>query len=254
MSDPFSVCGRAFVVTGGAGHIGRHICAGLANAKAHVLCLSSRVGEFNDLLTIGHIPIESVECDVSHEAQVEELIFRFSDKRGRLDGLVNGAVRAPRGIDLDMPSAQFNEGLHTILTHYFTCSRLAVHYMQGGSIVNIASMWGKLALDPKVYLDLKNEPSFAMSAAAGGILGLTRFLASILAKDNVRVNALMPGWFPKKRGPERPDYMKEITSRVPMGRIGQPEELVGAVQFMLSDASSYMTGQELVIDGGYSIR
>jgi NAD(P)-dependent dehydrogenase (short-subunit alcohol dehydrogenase family) len=103
-------------------------------------------------------------------------------------------------------------------------------------------------------LDLANEPSIAMAAAAGGIGGMTRYLARVLAERNIRVNALVPGWFPKKRGVERPDYMQQITSRVPMGRIGQPDELVGAAIFLLSGASSYMTGQQLVIDGGYGLQ
>jgi gluconate 5-dehydrogenase len=254
VNSPFNIAGRAFVVTGGAGHLGSRICVALANARASVLCLSSRPGKFEGLVPSG-AGIESVSCELSDEGVVENAIFKFSEKHGRLDGLVNAAVRAPRGINLDMPAKQFETALSGILTHYFTTARIVTHYMNaGGSIVNLASMWGLVGPDERIYLDLKNEPSAAMAAGAGGILGLTRFLASVMAKDNVRVNALVPGWFPKKRGPERPDYMKEITTRVPMGRIGQPDELVGAVLFLLSSASSYMTGQQLVIDGGYTIR
>ena len=78
-------------------------------------------------------------------------------------------------------------------------------------------------------------------------------MSSILAKDNIRVNSISPGWFPKKRGPDRPDYMHEIESRIPMNRIGKTEELSGAIIYLMSGASSYVTGHNLVIDGGYSV-
>lgn len=238
-----NVVGKRYVVTGGAGHLGSAICEGIAKAGAELLCLSSRPPEFKEgtVYSVG---------DVSDEEWVDQQIRWF----GPIDGLVNNAVRAPRGIDLEMPAEQFNQGLNGILTHYFTCARIAKRHMKkGGAIVNVASMWGVVSPSPEMYLDLKNEPSIAMPPAAGGILALTRYLAVLMAPD-IRVNALVPGWFPKKRGPERLDYMAQITGRVPLGRIGKAQELVGPVQFLLSDASSYMTGQQLVIDGGYTIR
>lgn len=255
MSDPFNIAGRAFVVTGGAGYLGQHFCAGLANQRAHVLCLSSKIVEFDDLLTIGAVPIESAVCDVADEVDFERHLTAFLRRNGKIDGLVNNAMRAPRGIDLEMPRAEFDKGLGTILSHYFTCSRIALRLMgEGGSIVNVASMWGLVSPCPQVYpADMKNEPSLALPPAAAGILGLTRYLAVLMAKS-VRVNALLPGWFPKKRGPDRDDYMANIVSRVPMGRIGKPEELVGAMIFLLSGASSYMTGQQIVVDGGFTIQ
>lgn len=255
MTSLFSVAGRAYIVTGGAGHLGRHICHGLASAGAHVLCLSSRPIDLSGLPAFADGSVGCKVCDVSDEGQFEELAHAFMRECGRLDGLVNNAVRAPRGINLDMPRAQFDAGLGTILTHYFTCVRIVRHYMEeGGSIVNMASLWGLVSPSPEIYLDLRNEPSIAMPPAAAGILQLTRYLAVLMAKSRVRVNALVPGWFPKKRGPDRPDYMAQICERVPMGRIGQPEEIVGSVVYLLSDASSYMTGQHLVLDGGYTCR
>lgn len=255
MSDPFSVAGCRFVVTGGAGYLGRHFCAGLANAGAHVLCLSSKIGDFSDLLTDGHVPIISLMCDVSNEAEFERHLFAFTNKHGSLDGLVNNAMRAPRGVNLDMPRVEFDYALGTIQSQYFTCARVALRYMkQRTSIVNVASMWGLVSPDPAMYLDLKNEPSLAMPPAAAGIMGLTRYLAVLMAKRGIRINTLVPGCFPKKRGVDRPDYILKIEERVPMGRIGRPEELGGAMIFLLSQASSYMTGQSVVIDGGYTIR
>ncbi len=252
----FDLTDRAIVVTGGAGHLGRHICAGLANAGARVLCASSRIGDFGELVEDGRHPITSVVCDVSNEWEFEAAVAKFCGDSGPIVGLVNNAVRAPRGIDLDMPKVAFNAALGSVLTHYFTCSRVARRHANknGAAIVNMASMWGAISPSPGLYPeDMKVEPSIAMPAAAGGILAMTRYLAVLMAKS-MRVNAVIPGWFPKKRGPDRLDYIDGIVARVPMGRIGRPEEIVGAVVFLLSPAASYITGQQIVVDGGYTIQ
>lgn len=241
----FDLSGKSFVVTGGAGHLGSHICYGLARAGADVLCLSSKLLGRNG-------SIDTRICDVSNEVEFEAELKSF----GPIDGLINCASRAPRGINLDMPKYEFGAALASTLTQYFTCARTARNHMpSGGSIINLASMWGLVSPSPEIYpSDLKNEPSIAMPPAAAGILQLTKYLAVLMAKDKIRVNALVPGWFPKKRGPDREDYMSEITKRIPMGRIGQPEEVVGSVIYLLSGASSYMTGQHLLLDGGYTCK
>lgn len=255
MTSVFNIAGRSFVVTGGAGYLGRYLCAGLANAKAQVLCVSSKVGDFSGLVTPSSGKIDSVVCDVSDEAEFELQVEKFGQRNGRIDGLINNAMRAPRGIDLEMPRTDFDDAMGSILTQYFTCARIALRHMAaGGSIVNVASMWGIVSPDPAMYLDLQNEPCLAMPSAAAGILQMTKYLAVLSALNGIRVNALVPGCFPKKRGVERPDYMAEIEKRVPLGRIGQPQELVGAAIFLLSGAASYVTGQSLVVDGGYTLR
>src|SRR5262249_50622629 len=140
--------------------------------------------------------------------------------------------------------------------HYVSCSLAVSKYMipaSKGVIINNASIWSVLAPNKEMYLDLNNEPSLFVSAAKGAIVQVTRHLATFWARHNIRVNAISPGWFPKKRGPERLDYMREITSRIPMKRIGQPPELVGLAVYLASDASSYMTGQNIVVDGGYGL-
>lgn len=236
----FDLSGKRIVVTGGSGHLGAGICRGLIEADAKVLNLSSK-------------PLDGVGtiiCDVSNEADVQSHMLDFG-----IEGLVQCACRAPRGLHIDIPADEFTAALHGIVTQYFTVARAAMKFMpRGGVIVNLASMWGLVAPNPAVYLDLKNEPALPVPSAGAGLIQLTKYLAVLGAKQNIRCNALIPGWFPKKRGPDRPDYMAEICSRVPMGRIGQPEEIVGPALFLLSNASSYMTGQQLIIDGGYTIQ
>ena len=252
----FSLEGRALVVTGGAGHIGQSICASLRDFGAHVLCLSSKSAEFPGAVgnITGQGSITSEMCDVSDEKSFADAIARFAQRHGCIHGLVNNAARSLRGIDFEMSRDDVDSIFRDVFTHYFTCSRLVVPHLSpsGASIVNNSSLWGIVSPDPRTYLDLKNEPSIILPAAKAAILQLTKYLAVLLAGKNVRVNSLVPGFFPQKRGPERLDYMEQVTRRIPMGRIGRPEELAGAVVFLMSDASSYMTGQQIVIDGGYS--
>src|SRR5262245_45678968 len=224
-SKLFDLTDRNIVITGGAGHLGTALCDGLADRGANVFCLHRGI------------------CDVSDETELRNTVPE------PIHGWVNCAGSAERGVQADLAAT-----IDGILKVQYVGCKVAMDYMEeGGSIVNIASMWGLRSPEPKTYLDLGNEPSLAAIAAAGGILAYTRYLAILAAPHKIRVNALVPGWFPKKRGPDREDYMHEITSRVPMGRIGKPEELVGPLVYLLSAASSYMTGQQLVVDGGFTV-
>jgi gluconate 5-dehydrogenase len=122
-----------------------------------------------------------------------------------------------------------------------------------GSIVNIASMYGIVSPDFRAYendADLLNPPNYG--AAKAGIIQLTRYYAVYFAKDDIRVNCVSPGAFPSYDIKKRQNFIKKLSDRIPIGRIGNPEELGGAVVFLSSEASSYITGQNLVVDGGWT--
>ncbi len=249
----FSLASRAIVITGGAGHLGRALCELIRDCGANVLCLSSRGVDFQD--NSGPGKIVSGICDVTDEPAFVAAVEAFAEAHGGVDALVNNAARAPRGIDLEMPKEEVSAVFADVFTHYFTCSRAMLPMFRDGkgSIVNNSSIWGMVAPDPRTYLDLKNEPSLVLGPAKAAILNLTKYMAVVLAPDGVRVNAVVPGWFPQRRGPDNPQYMHQITSRIPMGRIGHPRELAGVVAFLLSDAAAYITGQAIVVDGGYTL-
>ena len=253
----FSLRGRALIVTGGAGHLGRVMCAALRDSGAHVLSLSSKVGEFPvPVVTEQAIgSISSEICDVADEQAFAAAVQRFAALHGGIDGLVNNASRGPRGINFAMPAIEIEEAFRGAFLHYFTCTRMALEHFRAGSgaIVNNASIWGRVSPDPRTYLNLRNEPSLPLVSAKAAVLQLTKYMAVLLAPKGVRVNALVPGFFPQRRGPDNPAYMAEVTSRIPMGRIGVPGELAGALIYQLSDASSYVTGQEMIVDGGYTL-
>ncbi|MDH7568633.1 MAG: SDR family oxidoreductase, partial [Armatimonadota bacterium] len=159
---------------------------------------------------------------------------------------------------LDAASADdFRRSLEVGVTGQFVAAQQAARHMRrtgGGSIINVASMHGLVASYPEVYegLDVTSPPNY--HAAKGALVHLTRHLAAYWARDGIRVNCLSPGAFPHAPLRQRlPQFIRRLESRVPLGRVGEPHELMGAVLFLASDASSYCTGHNLVIDGGWTI-
>ncbi len=258
--DIFSLKERVIIVTGGAGHLGRDVCKGLASFGGRVIAVGRTETRFPELLSFNTADlsgsIECVRCDVRDEQAFADVVETVWRKCGRIDALINNAADTRREKWDEVDKKAWLEGLDGLLNHYFSCTRAVSTYMLRvgkGTVVNNGSIWSFLAPVPKMYLDLNNQPPVYVTAAKGAIVQMTRHLAAEWGPKGVRVNAFSPGWFPQKRGPERPDYISEITSRVPMNRIGTPPDIVGVVIFLVSDASAYMTGQNLVVDGGYSI-
>ena len=246
----FALSGKVIVITGGMGHLGGAISEGLSDFGAHVVVLGRR--NLNLLLP----NIEYIECDVQNESTFQSVIDDVAMRYGKIDGLVNNANSSNRERWEELDSEKWRAGFEGTLTHVFSCSKIVAQHMTKngrGVIVNNASIFGLLAPDANMYPEGISGPSAHHAAAKAGVIQLTKFLAAELAKDGIRVNVVTPGWFPQKRGPERLDFMANVNQRVPMGRIGQPCEIVGAFIFLLSEASSYITGQNLIVDGGYSI-
>lgn len=259
--DLFSVVDKSVIVTGGAGHLGSAICKGLAARGAHVVALGRSRESLDRLASeAAALPLKgtlrAVTCDVCDPVQFAEAVRDVVARHDRIDVLVNNAHSAKREPWAAMTLEAWRAGLQGSLDHYFTCAHEVSRVMMRageGCIINNASLWAHVAPTASMHLDLNNKAPVHYAAAKGAIVSMTRFLAAELAPHGVRVNSFSPGFFPRKRGPERPDFMREITSRVPLARIGQPEDLVGVVAFLASRAAAYVTGADIVVDGGYSI-
>lgn len=257
----FDLGGRVVLVAGGGGYLGASICHGLAAYGARVIVAdrdADAAASVRDAIIHG-IPEASAEamsldvCDQDDIARKMEVLAQAHDG---LDALVN-AVAFSRGKTIDhITTDDWEVGIRVNLTGAFLLSRAAAEQMAmrgGGSIVHFASMYAMVSPDPQIYPDptMVNPPEYGVGKA--GLVQLTRYQAVMWAPRGVRVNAISPGPFPNPVVQERhPEMVRRLAERSPMGRIGHPHEIPGAVIFLVSDASTYVTGATLPVDGGYT--
>jgi NAD(P)-dependent dehydrogenase (short-subunit alcohol dehydrogenase family) len=251
MDHLFRLDGRVAIVTGASSGLGDRFARVLHGAGANVVLAARRLDRLERLAgeLEGAIP---VECDVSVPDDVERLVAATLERCGTVDVLVNNAGFANPHPAETQPLDDFRHTLDVNLTGLFHLSQMCAGPMieQGrGVIVNIGSILGLVASSP-----IDNA---AYAASKGAVINLTRELGVQWARKGIRVNALAPGWIltemnENMRGDDRSNAFVE--RNCPMRRFGEVEELDGAILFLCSDASSYMTGQVLVVDGGWTAR
>ena len=252
--DSFKLDGQVIIITGGAGLLGKEY--------------SRAIAEAGGIPIVADINADSSQfyVDVTDKKSVNALVRRVLKRFGRIDGLVNNAGIDPKFENLntnkhtnsfeDFPLDLWRESLDVNLTGMFLCAQAVAKAMISagkGSIVNISSTYGLVGPDQRLYQkkDPKSKKSFKpviYSVTKSAVLGLTRFLATYWAGKNIRVNTLTPGGVYNKHDSE---FVKRYSFRTPLGRMAKQDEYNGAVVFLLSDASSYMTGSNLVVDGGW---
>jgi NAD(P)-dependent dehydrogenase (short-subunit alcohol dehydrogenase family) len=270
MNDPFDISGRTVIVTGGAGLLGREYGRALVDLGAHVVLadiVESRVATVAAELQGGTGRAIGVGVDVASEASVARLIRTTLTTFGRIDGLVNNAALDPK-VDRDQkahleiafedyPLELWNSALAVNLTGMFLCAREVGPTMlaqKRGVIVNISSTYGMVGPNQRLYESSASDgpreyKPVAYSVTKSGVLGFTRYLAAYWAGTGIRVNTLTPGGVLNNQPAE---FVERYSARTPLGRMAYRHEYSAALVFLLSDASSYMTGSNLVIDGGWT--
>lgn len=254
MTDRFDLDGTTAVVTGGAGRLGESVSTGLADHGATVVVAD--VADSGGEALARDEDVHFVQTDVTEETEVETLVETVVEEFGSLDALVNAAY--PRNDNYGRPFEDvtyddWRENVDLHLGSYFYAAQQAALVMKdqasGGSIVNFGSIYGVEAPDFTLYDGTDMTSPVEYSAIKGGILNLTRYMASYLAEHDVRVNAVSPGGV---FAGQDETFVEQYRARTPMGRMADPEDVVGPVVFLVSDAASYVTGQNLVVDGGWT--
>jgi len=248
----FDLSGKSAVVTGGSRGLGLEIAQGLAEAGARLVICARREAWLTpavDELRAAGATVEGLVCDVSAAADVQAVVDLVVNRYGRLDILVNNAGISWGGPAESMPLDKWRQVIDTNLTGSFLFAQAAARDMltrQDGRIINIASVAG--------LFSLVNGPHYAAYAASkAGLLGLTRELAASWGPRGIRVNAIAPGFFHSRLAdPVIPLVEADIQRLSPLPRVGRNGELKGVAVFLASDASSYITGQTIVVDGGWS--
>ncbi|MDE0823165.1 MAG: glucose 1-dehydrogenase [Dehalococcoidia bacterium] len=252
IQNPFDLTGKVAVVTGGNGGLGLGIAMGLASAGANIIIAARSVEKtaqaLEDIRALG-VEAHGITVDVTKETAVQRMVTDTIDHMGRLDILVNNSGIAVRAQPQNLTAAQWDSVMDVNLRAAFIASKEAYPHLLkngGGKIINIGSMYSLFGSD-------WGSP---YAASKGGIVQLTKSLAVAWAKDNIQVNAILPGWFVTDltRGIEEgdPERHDNVSRRIPTGRWGDPSELGGAAVFLASQASNYVTGSTLTVDGGYS--
>jgi 2-deoxy-D-gluconate 3-dehydrogenase len=249
----FDLSGRVALVTGGNGGIGLGMAQGLAAAGAAIV-VAARNPEKSEAavaaLAATGAASAFIALDVADPASCREAVRQTLDRFGRLDILVNNAGMSIRKPPQDYAIAEWQAVLQTNLTGAFACAQAAYPVMQqggGGKIINIGSMY---SIFGAAY-------AAAYAASKGGLVQMTKSLANAWARDNIQVNAVLPGWIDTELTQAARRQMEGLYDRVlrrtPAGRWGVPEDLAGIAVFLAAPASDFVTGAAIPVDGGFSV-
>lgn len=249
----FSCENRTAVVTGGCGLIGREIVKSLSQFGATVYIADKNEAEAKKLVKK---TIKYINLDISSENSVRDVLKQVVLESGKVDILVNCAY--PRTNDwgekfenVNFDSWRLNVDGH--LGGYFVMSKETAMIMKkhcGGSIINLASIYGVAAPDFSIYDGTEMTMPVAYASIKAGIIAMTKYIAAYFGPYNIRANTISPGGIYNNQAPS---FVEKYSRKTPMGRMGKPHEIVGAVLYLASDASSYVTGQNILVDGGWTI-
>ena len=253
----FGLHNKIALVTGGTGIYGKHIVRALADAGANVVVASRNLqqcSDYSNLLQRERLRVEGAELDLASEASIRALRDKIVDQHGRLDILVNNAVARAGGDLRHISATDWEATMKVNSTGLFLSCQIFSEPMQqagSGSIINIASIYGMVGPDFSIYegTNITNPVNYAF--AKGGMISLTRYLASFLAPHNIRVNCLSPGGFRNEDTPE--NFVAKYSRRTPLRRMAEADDIKGPIVFFASEASRYITGQNLAVDGGWTV-
>jgi NAD(P)-dependent dehydrogenase (short-subunit alcohol dehydrogenase family) len=268
IQDKFNLTEKTAIVTGGIGLLGKEFCRTLAEAGAYVLVADidqNKVRQYAQELNSAGYKAEGCGVDVTSAESVQNMAARATELTGHLDILVNSAAMDPKfdaqhasqqnGTFEDFPLEMWRSALDVNLTVMFLCCQAAARQMviQGeGSIINICSTYGLVGPDQRIYIKpgqpRRVKPVY-YSVTKAGVLGLTRYMATYYAGTKIRTNALTPGGVYNDHDET---FTQNYSARTVLGRMARKDEMNGALVFLASDASSYMTGSNLVVDGGWT--
>ena len=254
----FDLTGKVCIVTGGMGYLGSENVKVLKDFGATVVVAGSPSSQARWESTTEHVADMFALCDIASTDSIKACFKTVYDTYGHIDVLVNCATFGAgfgAGSNIEfMEDEVWEKGIDGALNSVFRCTREVIPYMKktGGSIINYSSMYGEVSPDLRIYGDSpqKNPPNYG--AGKAGVEQLTRYSAGALAQYGIRVNSVTPGPFPDMK--KKPDdaFMANLKNKTMLGRVGEAYEMAGAVLLLASDASTFMTGSNIVVDGGWT--
>ncbi|MNS11473.1 3-oxoacyl-[acyl-carrier-protein] reductase FabG [compost metagenome] len=255
----FGLQQKVSIVTGATGHLGKALCEGLAEAGSDIAVCSTSLEKaqvFSKELALQYgIRAKGFELDLTLPETLKDVVAAIHEAFGQIDCLVNNAYFGAFGNLETLSADEWEKGFNGAATSAMIMLQAALPYLEvtQGAVINIGSMYGVVSPNPENYEDTPfgSPPNYGAGKAA--LLQLTRYAAVYLAPKGIRVNAISPGPFPNTQVVQHEDFVDRLAAKVPLKRIGMPHELKGALVFLASEASSYVTGHNLMVDGGWSI-
>lgn len=256
----FDLNGKVAWIVGGGGYLGVPIARGLAEHGAHVVIADLQPEAAENACRLlakeANLSAEPMTLDIGDENAVQVAADDIVNRHDRLDIVVNATAYSTSLAMEKMSLADWEKGLRVTLSGAFVLAREAGRIMVaqgGGSIIQFSSMYGKVSPDPRIYAPKYNANPIDYGVAKAGILQMVRYQAIMWGPHRVRVNAVVPGPFPNPaiQGGD-PEFVQKLCHKVPLGRVGKANEIVGAVVFLASEAASFVTGTEIVVDGGWT--
>lgn len=252
----FNLKGRIALVTGGAGLYGSTISSVLGESRATVVIASRNLNKCEKVaknLRDKNLDVVAMPLDLSREDSIIALKDKIITAYGKIDILFNNAVARKGGSIKTMTAEEWEETMKVNSTALFLCSKIFIEEMvkrKSGSVVNISSIYGIVGPDFSIYDNTGMTAPANYSFAKGGMIAFTKYLATYYARYNIRVNCISPGGLFTNQ-PE--EFVKNYIKRTPLARMANKDDLKGAAVFLASDASAYITGHNLVVDGGWTI-
>jgi len=251
---------KVVLVTGGYGFLGKSIVISLIEHGAKVYVLGRSLEKFN--LAFSKSKLKSLpvfeQCDVSSTKSIKNAFKNIVKEENKIDVLINNAFYSKGQSPETMTDEDWKFGIEGTLDSTFKCIREIIPYFKkkkSGKIINVSSMYGIVAPDFDVYLEnptMLNPPHYGASKA--GIIQLTKYYASYLGKEGVQVNTVTPGPFPSTEVQEKKGFINQLATKTCLKKIGTPEDLAGSFVFLASSAADYITGQNIIVDGGWTIK
>lgn len=253
----FDLTGRNVAITAGHSHLGKAMSQALIDFGATVFILSRDEEKFNNVFSGNTRKLIFQECDISSSKSIQNAMQQIYRTGGSLDGLINNAnYTKTDSHPLALSDESWTVTMDGVLNSIYRCIREATPLMEksgGGSVVNISSMYGLISPDFRIYSDnpeMINPPHYG--AAKAGVIQMGRYFSELLGEKGIRVNTISPGAFPTKIIQQKKIFIQNLEKKTALGRIGSPDDIQGAAVYLISDASSYVTGHNLVVDGGWT--
>jgi len=245
----FNLKDKWIVISGGCGYLGTPISKFLLSEGVNLIVLGTSQKKFDNIFGYDS-KLNFIETDLRTESDLFNKISSITDK---IDCLINNSYYCPGGCPIDMSDSDWTAGIDGTVGIYYRCIRDLLPLMRkNSSIINMASMYGIITPDFSIYDSIDDVNPINYGVGKAGVIHMTKYFSNFLAKDGIRVNCISPGAMPSEESQKNKVFISKLERLTSLGRIGKPEDLFGAISLLCSAASSYITGQNIVVDGGFT--